>query len=181
MQAGESFLAAKARLLLEQYREYLFYDLNGKSYTLMRKRKVVSNLGRSTLAIGNEVQIFEVCGGKSWTVKVTKVDKFYDFITLDCEVDIRSDEPDLYIPTEGKSFFQGGIADRVPVFQRGRIDTTDLMKSIFVGSTIDIIEGAEGCGLFYDKGVELLGICVGFDTDSSGKHINRFIPIGFCA
>ena len=177
----ESFAARQARLLLEQYTEYLFHDSNGKSYTLMRKNKVVSNLGGSTLEIGDNVTIFEVGGGKSWTVKVAKVDRFYDFITFDCEVDIRSDEPDLYIPTEGKSFYQGGISGGSSHFQRGRINTIDLMKSIFIGSTIEDVAGAEGCGLFYDRGVELLGICVGFETDSSGEHINRFVPISFCA
>jgi hypothetical protein len=177
---GESFAETQARLLVEQYKEYLFIDSSGKSYTLMRKRKVVSNMGGCTLEIGQTIEIFEVCGEKSWIVKVAKLDKFYDFITLDCDVDIRSHEPDLYIPTPQQSFYQGRISGGRPFFERGRIITTDLMKMINIGSTINESAGAEGCGLFYDMGSDLLGICVGVSTDSSGEHTNRFIPIGFC-
>ena len=180
--SGESFESAQARVLLELYNQYLFFDSAGKSYTLMRKRKVVSYLGESTLAIGDTVDIREVCGEKkSWTVKVAKVDRLYGFITYDCEVDIRSHEPDLHIETEGQTFYQGGISRGVPCFQRGRIITSDLMKSNFMGSINGDIAGAEGCGLFYDRGIRLLGICVSIAKDSSGEYINRFVPIGLCA
>ncbi len=54
------------------------------------------------------------------------------------------------------------------------------MKMIYIGSTINDCAGAEGCGLFYDRGSDLLGICVGVSTDSNGEHTNRFTPIGFC-
>lgn len=90
----ESFEARLARTLTDKYKEYLFFDSSGKSYTLVRKRKVVSHLGESKPNIGDMFEICACCGCASWKVKVVKVSPLYGFIALESDVDIRAHEPD---------------------------------------------------------------------------------------
>ena len=176
-----SFVARLARTLTDKYKEYLFFDSSGKSYTLVRKRQVVSHLGESKPNVGDMVEICACCGSASWKVKVVKVSTLYGFITLESDVDIRSHEPDLYIPTQGQTFFQGAISGGVPSFQRGRISYMDLMNMPYLGSIKDNVSGAEGCGLFSERGFALIGICVSVTEESCGGNILRFIPTEFCA
>ena len=72
-------------------------------------------MGRCTLEIDKKLKCLR-CGEKSLIVMVAKSDKFYDFITLDCDVNIRPREHDLYIPTVQQSFYQGGISGGRPFF-----------------------------------------------------------------
>ena len=105
-----SFVARLARTLTDKYKEYLFFDSSGKSYTLVRKRQVVSHLGESKPNVGDMVEICACCGSASWKVKVVKVSTLYGFITLESDVDIRSHEPLSLICTfrhKGKHFSKG--------------------------------------------------------------------------